>query len=157
MALPSKKERARARKVVKTAREAECDRDFKKFERAALEGSTCNCCFEPTYHFGDGSDEFLEYGYNCYNGHVAACSFALNEEQQFARTTNPWKCPTCRELVSLKAKFPSGIAKEGGLNYYTGAGEVYYLKQCDQVFLTDSKCSGESVVGGERDCEPGVC
>ena len=47
--------------------------------------------------------------------------------------------------MSLNSELPSGIVKEGDPNNDTGAGKVYYLKQCDQVFLADSTCSGESV------------
>ena len=64
------------------------------------------------------------------------------------RTTNPWKCPTRRVLMPLKATLPSGIAKEGGLSRGTATGKVYYLKQGEQVFLSDGESVAvESVAG----------
>ena len=149
--MPPKKERARTRKVVQAAQNAEFDRDLKKFARAALDGFTCNCCFEPTYYIHcDGSDDFLEYGYNCCEGHIIcfACWFALNQEQQSAGTTNPWKCPTCRVLVPMKGIIPSGIIKEGGISCDTVTGKVYYLKQGEKVFLLDGESVADESVAG---------
>ena len=145
--MPSKKERARARKakddgkcerarvhvekLMKTERDSEELRRLYCLDRIFSEKMTCSVCYDQAYFFGPGREmPLLEYGYNCSNAHIMCfkCWYAYTKDSPVG---TPWKCPICSVMVAFMTDWPSGIKHEGGMQFDSGVD--YYFQQGKKV------------------------
>jgi hypothetical protein len=150
--MPSKKERARVRKVkdddkckrarvhvqklIKTERDSEELRRLYCLDRVFGEKMTCSVCYEQAYFLGPGREmPLLEYGYNCSNAHIMCfkCWFAYTKDLPVG---TPWKCPICSDMVAFMTDWPSGIKHEGGMQFDSG---VYYFQQGKKVAVCSDR------------------